>query len=111
MKEDDLDTVMVYMTGTQRGRRSAGITARNSNPTDGGESNSAFDGRETPVTDEKTPLVGKNTGGMASIVLWVIDDDVSLITRSLESGFSPLAGPSKYPVFMATETSAPVNVE
>ena len=48
---------------------------------------------------------------MDSSVLRVIDDNVSLTTRNLESIPSPHTGPSKYLIFIAGETSAPVNVE
>ena len=48
---------------------------------------------------------------MNSPVLRAIDDNVSLNTRSPESSPSPHTGPSKYPVLMARETSAPINVE
>ncbi|XXG42197.1 hypothetical protein AAC387_Pa01g2529 [Persea americana] len=48
---------------------------------------------------------------MASPIIWAIDDDVSLTTRSFESSFSPHTGSGKYSVFMVGETSALVNAE
>ncbi|XXG41553.1 hypothetical protein AAC387_Pa01g1993 [Persea americana] len=100
VKEDDPETAMVCMTGGRRDRRSARLTAQSSNPID-----------ETLVTDENVLLIKKNTEGMDSPILRVIDDDVSLTTRSLENSFSPNTGPCKYPVFMAGEISALVNAE
>ena len=85
--------------------------AQSSNPIESEESDNASEGRETPVTDEDAPLINKNTGGMDAPVLWVIDYDVSLTTRNLESSLSPYTGLSKYPVFMDEETSALVNAE
>lgn len=111
MKEDDPNTAMVYMTGARRGRRFAKLTTQSSNPIKREESDNAFKGHETSVTDEDAPLINKNTGGMDSPIPWVIDDDVSLTTRSLESSLSPHIGPGKYPIFIAGETSAPVNAE
>ena len=111
MKEDDPDTTMVCMTGARWGGRFARLTARSSNPTESEELDNASEGHDTPVIDEDAPPINKSTGGMDSPVLWVIDDNVSLITRSLESGPSPHTGPSKYPVFMAGKISAPINVE
>ena len=80
MKEDDPDSAMVCMTGARCGKRSTRIIARNSNPTEGEESNNNSEGHVTPVTDNEVPLIGKNTGGMASPVLRDISDDVSLAT-------------------------------
>ena len=88
MKEDDPNTAMVCMTGTRRGKRSARITVRGSNPMEGEESDNASEGHETLVIDEETPLIGKNTGGLDSPILSGIDDDVSLATQSLGSSFS-----------------------
>ncbi|XXG82304.1 hypothetical protein AAC387_Pa10g0284 [Persea americana] len=110
-KEDDHDTAMVCMIRARRGRRSARLMAQSSNPIESEELDNAFKGHETPVTDEDTPLINKNTEGMDSLVLRAIDDNVSLTTQSLESSPSPHTGPRNYPVFMARETSAPVNVE
>ncbi|XXG88458.1 hypothetical protein AAC387_Pa12g0666 [Persea americana] len=78
---------------------------------EGEELDDASEGHETLVTNEEAPLMNKNTGGMASPVLWAIDDDVSLTTQSLGSSFSPHTRPGKYSVFMAGETSAPTNAE
>lgn len=111
VKEDDPDIAMVCMTRAIRCRRSTRLTARSSNPTKSEESANASEGHETPVTDEDAPPINKNTRGMDSLILWAIDDNVSLTTRSLESSPSPHTGPSKYPIFMAGETSAPVKVE
>ena len=71
----------------------------------------ASEGNETPVTDEDTLLINKTTGGMDSPILPAIDDNISLTARSPKSSPSPHIGPRKYPVFVAGETSALVNVE
>ena len=110
-EEDDLDIAIVCMTRARRGRHSARLTARSSSPIESEESDNASEGHETPVTDEDAPPINKSTGGMESHILRAIDDNVSLIIRSPESSPSPYIEPSKYPVFMAGETSAPVNVE
>lgn len=96
---------MVCMAGALHGRHSTRITARNSDPAVGEESNNTFGGYVTLVTDDETLLVGENTRGISSPVLRDIDDDVSLTTQGLGSSFSPHTGLSKYLVFMARETS------
>ena len=110
MKEDDLEIAMVCMPRARCGRRSARLTARSSNPAESEESDNALEGHETLVTDEDAPPINKNTRSMDSPVLWAIEDNVSLTTRSPKSSPSPHTRPSKYPVFMAGESSAPVNV-
>ncbi|XXG52803.1 hypothetical protein AAC387_Pa03g1023 [Persea americana] len=111
LKEDDIATAMVCMTGARRGRCFAIITAQSSNPIEDEESDNDTEGHETPVIDEDAPLINKNTGRMDSPVLRAIVYNVLLTTRSLEGSLSPHTGPSKYSVFMARETSAPVNAE
>ncbi|XXG47403.1 hypothetical protein AAC387_Pa02g2065 [Persea americana] len=105
VKEDGPDIAMVCMTGARRSRCSARLAARSSNPIESEESDNASEGNENPVTDEDAPLINKNIGGMDSPVLWAIDGNVSLTTRSPESSPSPHTGPSKNPVFMVRETS------
>ena len=80
MKGDDPDIVMVCMTRARRDRHFARITAQSSNPIEGEELDNAFKGHETPIMDEATPMINKNKWGMASFVLRVIDDEVSLTT-------------------------------
>ena len=101
VKEDDHDTVMVYMTETRHGRHFTRITTRSSNPIQGEELDNTSKGYETPVTDEEAPLINKNTEGIASPMLQAIDDNVSLTTRSLERNFSPHTGPRRYSIFKA----------
>ena len=43
----DLDTAIVYMTGARRGKRFARNTARNSNPTEGGDSDNTYEDHVT----------------------------------------------------------------
>ena len=80
MKEDDPDIAIVCMTGARRGRRSAKLTAQNSNLAESEESDNALEGHEIPVTNEDAAPIDRNTGGMDSPVLWAIDDNVSLTT-------------------------------
>ncbi|XXG82452.1 hypothetical protein AAC387_Pa10g0399 [Persea americana] len=102
---------MVWMTGARCGRRSVRLTGQSSNPSESEESYNASEGHETQVMDEDVSSTNENTRGMDSPILRAIDDNVSLTTRSPESSPSPHTEPDRYLVFMAGETSAPINVE
>ena len=60
--ENDFDIAMVCMTGARRGRQSARLTARSSNPAKSEELDNGSEGHETPVTDEDALPTNKNTG-------------------------------------------------
>ena len=90
MKEDGFDIAMVYMIGARRGRHSARLMARSSNPAKSKESDNAFEGHEAPVTDEDAPPTNKNAGAMDSPVLRAIVDNVSLTIRSLKAAILPI---------------------